>query len=193
MGEQREPMSAVRFSEALNQEVADLTRSFTQHTRGGFDLKEVIRFVFECTDSMSDLGMQFTELSHQTQKDEVCNAIRLLYKDRNPDLPWVQEPFETLLETAIFDFVIPELFTVMVKSKMKAPRQREQQQGGEESQSNQQQGGSEESQRMQSQESSSEESQFMSNDDEGGGDEYASQSGQDDNGETLETEPRGHA
>jgi hypothetical protein len=112
-------MDAVHFSEALNQEVTELTHRFNMYQQGGFQIREVLRFVFACTDAMAELGTQYLDLSHADQKQEVIEAIRLIYMSRNPDLPWITEPFETMLEQAIFTYIIPELFSVMVASKLR--------------------------------------------------------------------------
>lgn len=122
MGEQREPMNAVRFGEALSQEVAELTRSFTRHNRGGMQLEEVSKFLFECLDSMADLGTQYMDLSHEDQQREVCDAVQRVVQGL--DLPWLQEPFESMVKMALYTYVVPQLFTVMVESKTRAQDER---------------------------------------------------------------------
>lgn len=112
-------MDAVNFSDALSQEVAQLTRQFTKYNRGGFQMNEVLRFTFECVDTMADMGTRYLDLSHQQQKEQVVETLRTIYTSKNPDLPWIGEPFESLMEQALFSYIVPELFSVLVTSKLR--------------------------------------------------------------------------
>lgn len=65
-----------------------------------------VEFAQEATKSISGLGEQ--------KKKFVCDTIRTIYKEANPNLPYIPEPFETMLENFLLNHVVPVMIDWIV-------------------------------------------------------------------------------
>lgn len=67
---------------------------------------ELIQFAEKITEGVSGIG--------STKKAFVVASIRELYMKLNPDIPWIIEPFETMLENIVIDVALPPFIDVVV-------------------------------------------------------------------------------
>lgn len=107
------------FDEVLREHIGQLTQKFTLYTRGGFQAIEMLRFVLECADVFSSLSLQFLDMPDEQKVPQMVSASRNIYMTRNPDLPWIGEPLESVVEGAFFSFLLPELLLSLTKSKLR--------------------------------------------------------------------------
>jgi hypothetical protein len=117
MQDEVQSASPREFSDILVERIAVLSLHFNEYMVDGFKIKEVLRFFFECIDSLSDIGMYYTDIPEAQQRNQVVAALRKIYDANNPNIPWIMEPFESMMEQALFNYVVPELYTVLVKRK----------------------------------------------------------------------------
>jgi len=110
-------MDAVHFSEALQQEVAAITRQLEKRAEGGLQPTELLTVIFSCVNVMSDVGVRFLTVPVPEQKAEVTRMIKSIYDGLNPDRPWIGEPFEAIIESALFQYLVPVLYTVLIRAK----------------------------------------------------------------------------
>lgn len=84
----------------------------------GFQFSDILTAVR----TAAEIAEQFTGLPGDEKKDFVVEVIRKAYREVNPDVPWIPEPFETWVENYILDNLVPsviELIVDVTKGKVK--------------------------------------------------------------------------
>ena len=102
------------FDDALDAEVVNLTALFTQYMRGGFQLPEVFAFAFRCVSTLAQMSLLYTMVPEAEKERDILAAIKRIYTRRSPDIPWIPEPFETMIESMIFDVMLPQAYRAFV-------------------------------------------------------------------------------
>ena len=87
----------------IKQDIDALTASFEKHQDGGFQLTEIASFTFEVGSRLVEVVEGVQGVSGPQKKEAVMSAVKDIYKKVNPDIPWVPEPFETMIEDTIMD------------------------------------------------------------------------------------------
>jgi hypothetical protein len=87
----------------MKQEIDVLTASFAKHQEGGFQLTEIASFTFEVGSKLVEVVEGVQGISGLQKKEAVMSAVKDIYKKINPNIPWVPEPFETMLEDIMMD------------------------------------------------------------------------------------------
>lgn len=103
------------FSKAVNRKVKALEVLYAEYNKDGFKMQEVAEFVVKCMVELVAIAKMYDGLSMEARKQEILDAVEQIYKSHNPDIPWVPEPFETMLESMLLDYVVPALYNVLVK------------------------------------------------------------------------------
>ncbi len=101
------------FGEAIALAIQGLTKSFTEYARGGFTAQEVMQFLVECVGVLVMVGMQYPVVPIAQRERAIAAAIRVLYNSRNPNIPWVPEPMESMLEQTVLSTVVPHMVHMM--------------------------------------------------------------------------------
>jgi hypothetical protein len=70
------------------------------------NVSKLVEFSEEATGRISGLGSE--------KKQFVCETIRSIYKSVDPNIPWLIDPFESLLENFILDNVVPPFVDYIV-------------------------------------------------------------------------------
>lgn len=87
----------------IQQDIDILTASFAKPQEGGFQLTEIAGFTFEVGSRLVEIVEGVQGISGPQKKEAVMSAVKDIYKKVNPDIPWIPEPFETLLEDIMID------------------------------------------------------------------------------------------
>jgi hypothetical protein len=87
----------------IQQDIEALTVSFAKHHEGGFQLTEIASFTFEVGSKLVEAVEGVQGISGPQKKAVVMSAVKDIYKQVNPDIPWVPEPFETMVEDIMID------------------------------------------------------------------------------------------
>lgn len=67
----------------------------------------VFGFLFSATSDMVELVEKSSALVTGGKKETVVAAVKFLYTELNPDLPWIPEPFEMSVENWLLDSAVP--------------------------------------------------------------------------------------
>lgn len=105
------------FQEALDAKIADLTLLFEKYAQNGLKIREIFSFIAACIVVLAQLAKGYEDVPRRRKKDAIVGAIRQVYLAKNPDLPWIMEPFESFLENMLLDYIVPQLYDVLVSSK----------------------------------------------------------------------------
>jgi hypothetical protein len=87
----------------IQQDIDVLTANFVKHQEGGFQLTEIASFTFEVGSRLVEAVEGVQGISGPQKKAVVVSAVKDIYKKVNPDIPWIPEPFETMLEDIMMD------------------------------------------------------------------------------------------
>ena len=99
--------------------VAKLTREFEEYAVDGFDLMEVLRFMFSAGLQLIILLSSVTSMTGMQRRNFVVRTLRQIYAKRNPDIPWIFEPFESWFENLLIDQIIPALCDGVIEALKK--------------------------------------------------------------------------
>lgn len=105
------------FGADLNQAIDDLTAQFHQATEGGFQLEDVLAFVMASVVALTGLARQYQDIPDKDKLRRITAALKRVYMSRNPDVPWLSEPFETMVEQALFAILVPQLYQVLMREQ----------------------------------------------------------------------------
>jgi hypothetical protein len=101
-------------------DIDELSDTFKEYMEGGFQIHEVIRFALKAGTKLIDAVENLQDVPGETKKKAVKKAIKDIYKERDPDIPWVPEPFETWLEDFLLDKVLDSFIDLIVRRKKEA-------------------------------------------------------------------------
>jgi hypothetical protein len=84
-------------------DIDSLTASFMQHQAEGFQLTEMASFTFEVGSKLVEAVEGVQGVAGPQKKAVVMSAVKDIYRKVNPDIPWIPEPFESMLEDIMID------------------------------------------------------------------------------------------
>lgn len=108
-------MMSTAFFKALETARARLTAEFIQLTRDGLSIREAFAFFFACTGELAALGKEYMETPEDEKKSIILSSMRMIYKRNNPDIPFLPEPFETMLEHLLLTQALPAAYDFLVQ------------------------------------------------------------------------------
>ena len=91
-----------------------LQDKFDEYKEAGFTVKEIIKFVLLSGMTLAK-AVESIDVPGETKSRFLVEELTDLYYKNNLDLPWIPEPFETMLESFIFDNIVPSLVDLLVK------------------------------------------------------------------------------
>jgi hypothetical protein len=97
------PKTIEQIKSEIQQDIDALTGSFEKHLQGGFELTEIASFTFEVGSRLVEVVEGVQGVSGPQKKEVVLSAVKNIYKKVNPDIPWIPEPFETMVEDIMID------------------------------------------------------------------------------------------
>jgi hypothetical protein len=99
----------------LINEVEKITSEYSEMKKDGLTLIEILSLTLSATNTFIETAESVLSNSSGKQKQEwVVQNVRKLYMKLNLDLPWIVEPFETMLENVLLDYVVPAFINVIV-------------------------------------------------------------------------------
>lgn len=107
-------MPTVDFYEALNAKKLEMEMLYKHYGIGGFKLEEIARFIVKCLVEMIAVVDLYRHIPKLQKKMQTLEAVRQIYKSHNPDMPWIPEPFETMVETMLMEYVLPAMYDALV-------------------------------------------------------------------------------
>ena len=87
----------------IQQDIDVITANFAKHQEGGFQLTEIANFTFDVGSRLVEVVEGVQGISGPQKKEVVLSAVKDIYKKVNPDIPWIPEPFETMMEDIMMD------------------------------------------------------------------------------------------
>ena len=105
------------FADALKERVGKLEELFNLYALDGFKIREILSFFYVSTFVLAELSRAYDTITRRERKAIILETIRDIYNARNPNLPWIIEPFETFFEQMILDYILPQLYDAVVVQK----------------------------------------------------------------------------
>lgn len=102
------------FATDLDQHVAALTAQFQAALVDGCDLNDVLGIVLGGAMALTQMAQQYQQMPAAKKQRAIVQALKRVYLSRQVDVPWVPEPFETMLESMLFTVVLPELVKLLL-------------------------------------------------------------------------------
>lgn len=84
----------------------------------GFEFSDIVKSIRTTV----EIAETITDLDGAQKKQFVIDVIRQGYKEVNPNIPWVPEPFETWVEDYVLKHLVPAVIELIVdatKGKVK--------------------------------------------------------------------------
>jgi hypothetical protein len=91
----------------LHDQMQYLEDRFTHYKRGGMQLGEVVKFMFDCTHVLVEAVERMGHMTGAEKKRHVTQAIQELYKRHDPDIPRVPNFIEGMLEDLLLNTLVP--------------------------------------------------------------------------------------
>lgn len=96
------PKAADEIKQEIQVVIDGLVQEYSNQ-KNGFNLNSLTTFVFtvgaKLVEAVEDVG----DATGEVKKQVVKSAVKEIYAKYNPDIPWIVEPFETMLETMMLD------------------------------------------------------------------------------------------
>lgn len=93
----------VDVKKEIQGDIDRLTERFKEYQKDGFQLSEIAKFTFEAGTALVEAVENIKGIPGEEKKKIVKSAVKDIYKKHDPDIPWVPEPFETMLEDILLD------------------------------------------------------------------------------------------
>jgi len=106
--------TAEEVKEEIRKDIDELVESFWKYKKGGFQIMEVAKFTFEAGTKLVEAVEKVQGISGRQKKEVVKSTVKDIYKRVNPDIPWIPEPFETMMENLILDKALDAFIDVIV-------------------------------------------------------------------------------
>jgi hypothetical protein len=87
----------------IRKDIDALVASFMKYKAEGFGVTEIASFTFEAGSQLVEAVEGVEGISGEQKKTVVVSTVKDIYKKVNPDLPYIPEPFETILEDIMID------------------------------------------------------------------------------------------
>ena len=91
------------INELIRGDIDKVTNLFKEYQKDGFELREIAKFTFEAGTLLVEAVEELDDIPGEQKKEVVKNAVIKAYKTVDPNIPWIPEPFETMLEDMLLD------------------------------------------------------------------------------------------
>ena len=108
------PKSIDEIKEEIKEDIDEVVVSFKDYQKDGFNLGEIAKFVFEAGTKLMEAVESVQDITGAQKKEVVKSTIKDIYKKIDPDIPWIPEPFETMLENILLDKALDAFIDVIV-------------------------------------------------------------------------------
>ena len=95
-------------------DIDELIENFMVYKEKGFTLREITKFTFEVGTRLVEAVENVEDVPGEQKKEVVMSTVKDIYKEVNPDLPWIPEPFETMVEDLLLDRALDAFIDFMV-------------------------------------------------------------------------------
>jgi hypothetical protein len=106
--------TAEEIKKEIKKDIDELVASFMKYREGGFQLTEIIKFIFDAGTKLIEAVENVQGISGPQKKEVVMSTVKDIYRKVNPDIPLIPEPFETMIEDIILDRVLNSFIDFMV-------------------------------------------------------------------------------
>jgi hypothetical protein len=87
----------------IRKDIDTLIDSFMRYKAEGFQITEIASFAFEAGAQLVEAVEGVQGISGEQKKAVVVSTVKDIYKKVNPDVPYIPEPFETMMEDIMID------------------------------------------------------------------------------------------
>jgi hypothetical protein len=87
----------------IRKDIDALVASFMKYKAEGFQVSEIASFTFEAGSQLVEAVQGVEGISGEQKKAVVVSTVKNIYKKGNPNVPYIPEPFETMLEDIMID------------------------------------------------------------------------------------------
>jgi len=98
--------------EAIKNEVEDMIKKWKEQKPEG--LKGFFLFMYSIVGDLIELVEVSAEVVKTDKKETVVAAFKYAYDQINPDIPWIPEPMESMIENWLFDAALPTFIDWLV-------------------------------------------------------------------------------
>lgn len=109
--------SVDEVKQEIKEDIDELYQLFENYKKDGFTVTEIVRFAFEAGTKLIETVDVVKDISGAQKKKVVLSTVGDIYRKVNPDIPWIPEPFETMLENLVLDKVLDAFVDYTVKQK----------------------------------------------------------------------------
>lgn len=99
----------VKFQE----QIESLKMRYIEYGVDGWTIREIVKYVLMCVYTLAK-AVETIDVVDEDKKRFVVEVVTDIYRSEEVDVPWIMEPFETMLETLILDEVIPAAVDILV-------------------------------------------------------------------------------
>ncbi|MDH5543398.1 MAG: hypothetical protein OEY64_10605 [Nitrospinota bacterium] len=104
------------INDSIKDDIDKVTELFKEYQKDGFSLNEIAKFTFEAGTILVEAVEEIDGITGKQKKEAVKNAVVKAYKTVDPNIPWIPEPFETLLEDMLLDKTLDAFIDSIVKN-----------------------------------------------------------------------------
>jgi hypothetical protein len=97
------PKTTEEIKGEIKEDIDRLLKDFMDYSKDGFKIKEIAKFTFDTGTSLVEAIENVEDVPGPKKKEVVMSVVNDIYKEVNPDLPWIIEPFETMFENLILE------------------------------------------------------------------------------------------
>jgi len=108
------PKTVEQIKQEIQADIDKLVANFKEYQKGGFKLGEVVHWVFEAGTSLIEAVEAVQDANGPEKKEVVISSIKYIYKQVDPNIPWIPEPFETMLENLLLDYALDAFTDTLV-------------------------------------------------------------------------------
>jgi hypothetical protein len=110
-----------QVKERLLHQCEHLEERLQVYLQGGFQLFEVAKFVVEAAKVLVDASAKIADASPAAKRRAIREIIPAIYRKYDPDIPYVPEIVEPIVENILLDVVTRALADVLVPNQPAAP------------------------------------------------------------------------
>lgn len=99
---------------AITNEVEDMIKKWKEQEPSG--LTGFFSFMYSIVGDLVELVEISTEVVKTDKKETVIAAFKYAYEQINPNIPWIPEPLESMIEKWLFDAALPVFIDWLVKT-----------------------------------------------------------------------------
>ena len=87
----------------IKEDIDKLMENYMEYKEEGFRTGDTAKFAFIVGSRLVEAIENVEGVSGEQKKEVVMSAARDIYRKVNPDIPWIPEPFETMIEAIMLE------------------------------------------------------------------------------------------